>query len=468
MAGLSYPAVPAKPKASVSPVPSYQGSPQGSPAHKAFSYLHSPGGTATLERSPLAKPLGQAINGEAQRPKKRTQSLTRHALSDGEADEDELPVVPSGSLASYATLTRRPGRSQLARPQNGSERNVGRSQSFAIRSRRRGPPPPPPKRLSSVSSSSSGAEAEPEAGGGVETESTGSVKSITAMLETGPSSSPVKLDKPVSPVPPPKPALPHPRDPAASRRRTLSEPGACQTDAPERDGAVKSDTEEDGRGGTAGLDGSSSPQNSSSECIPFAEEGNLTIKQRPKPAVPLKPGACAQNRRAARVQPEGVRHDREEPSEPGEGPAPKTPKTRLLAKTGQPPETGDCRQATPTILHCRCSRGPQCECQCGAEPGFRLPALGTSLPPAGPPLSQPARPGKAPAGVSGPEPVLVHRRLEQTSTSLEAALKAVERKLILEDNADGGTSTVKSAGNILDDIGNMFDDLADQLDAMLD
>lgn len=31
----------------------------------------------------------------------------------------------------------------------------------------------------------------------------------------------------------------------------------------------------------------------------------------------------------------------------------------------------------------------------------------------------------------------------------------------------GGT-TVKAAGNILDDIGNMFDDLADQLDAMLE
>lgn len=31
-----------------------------------------------------------------------------------------------------------------------------------------------------------------------------------------------------------------------------------------------------------------------------------------------------------------------------------------------------------------------------------------------------------------------------------------------------GGSTVKAAGNILDDIGNMFDDLADQLDAMLE
>lgn len=31
-----------------------------------------------------------------------------------------------------------------------------------------------------------------------------------------------------------------------------------------------------------------------------------------------------------------------------------------------------------------------------------------------------------------------------------------------------GINTVKSAGNILDDIGNMFDDLADQLEAMLD
>lgn len=300
----TYPAVPAKPKANTSPVLPYHSTPQGSPAHKAFSYLHSHCGTTNPERSPLAKPLlpvhGLPINGETLRPKKRTQSLTRHALSDGEPDEDEAPTVPSCSLPSYATLTRRPGRSQLARMQTATERNVGRSQSFAVRARRKGPPPPPPKRLSSVSGSSGGAEPPepgPAPGGGVELESPGSVRSIAAMLETSAPAKPaVPLGpqrEPASPTPPPKPALPPQlRDPAAARRRTLSEPGSCLTDAAKGDGGAKSDTEEDGRGGP-GLDGSSSPQNSSSECIPFAEEGNLTIKQRPKTGGPLKPPEAA-------------------------------------------------------------------------------------------------------------------------------------------------------------------------------
>lgn len=72
---------------------------------------------------------------------------------------------------------------------------------------------------------------------------------------------------------------------------------------------------------------------------------------------------------------------------------------------------------------------------------FASPSLGCPLSPAPPPPCQPAKPGKAQACVSGPEPgpgsVLVHKRLEQTSTSLEAALMAVERKLIQEDNTDG-------------------------------
>lgn len=98
---------------------------------------------------------------------------------------------------------------------------------------------------------------------------------------------------------------------------------------------------------------------------------------------------------------------------------------------------------------------------------------------------------------------VVQQRLDQTSTSLEAALKAVEKKLNQEDNTErqvdptgsavalnhirtmscfiylfqilivcvflcSVSNSVRSAGTILDDIGNMFDDLADQLDAMLE
>ncbi|XP_035253454.1 caskin-2-like isoform X1 [Anguilla anguilla] len=525
-AGFSYPAVPAKPKANTSPVLPFHAAPQGSPAHKAFSYLHPHCG------SPLAKPLpsahGLPINGEALRPKKRTQSLTRHALSDGEPDEDEAPAVPSGSLASYATLTRRPGRSQLARPQTAGERSVGRSQSFAIRARRKGPPPPPPKRLSSVSGSGGAEPPEPEppCEGGVETESVGSVRSITAMLETGPG--PGSQREPSSPVPPPKPALPAPRDPAAGRRRTLSEPGACQTDQPDGDGGVKSDTEEEGRAGP-GLDGSSSPQSSSSECIPFAEEGNLTIKQRPKAGGPLRPEPATAPRTPELLEfnlkeSDTVkrRHKPKESASPTEEggvepppPAPPSPPAppaqegsgrdfqsdedvglriaemerslQCLEKGGSPPKPQKppvspkpASPQKPTIA-ARPLPYPSAPAAAGGASvnvtvmqsvAFTAPSLGCPLSPAAPALCQAARPGKAQACVPGPEPgpgcVLVHKRLEQTSTSLEAALKAVERKLILEDTTDGGTNTVKSAGNILDDIGNMFDDLADQLDAMLD
>ncbi|KAL0179587.1 hypothetical protein M9458_025029, partial [Cirrhinus mrigala] len=41
-----------------------------------------------------------------------------------------------------------------------------------------------------------------------------------------------------------------------------------------------------------------------------------------------------------------------------------------------------------------------------------------------------------PQAVTQGQNVLVHKRLEQTSTSLEAALKVVEKKLAQEDPAD--------------------------------
>lgn len=44
-------------------------------------------------------------------------------------------------------------------------------------------------------------------------------------------------------------------------------------------------------------------------------------------------------------------------------------------------------------------------------------------------------PGLPPESTCGTE--VVQQRLDQTSTSLEAALKAVERKLNLEDSSEG-------------------------------
>ncbi|NXT36954.1 CSKI2 protein, partial [Pelecanoides urinatrix] len=181
----------------------------------------------------------QHSGGEGFKYKKRSHSLNRYALSDGEHEEEE--GAPTSTLGSYATLTRRPGRSQMPRACLQTDAKVTRSQSFAIRAKRKGPPPPPPKRLSSVSSA------------------------LTA-----------EADSEQPPDPERQPAAP--QDP---RRRTFSEPSTPMTEVAvqgRREDAC-SDTEEEVKPGVS----SSSSQNSSSECIPFAEEGNLTIKQRPKP-----------------------------------------------------------------------------------------------------------------------------------------------------------------------------------------
>lgn len=82
-----------------------------------------------------------------------------------------------------------------------------------------------------------------------------------------------------------------PFDSSKPRRRTLSEPSTPMTEAVQgRQEDACSDTEEEAK-----PEVSSSSQNSSSECIPFAEEGNLTIKQRPKPAGHPKADAAVQD-----------------------------------------------------------------------------------------------------------------------------------------------------------------------------
>ncbi|MBN3313349.1 CSKI2 protein, partial [Atractosteus spatula] len=382
-----------------------------------------------------------------------------------------------GNLASYATLTRRPGRSQLVHLQAGPERNVNRSQSFAIRARRKGPPPPPPKRLSSVSVG----------------------KAVNDVHFR-------KID----------------REHVGNRRRTLSEPGVSETDKVDMDGEVKSDTEDENKCKPS-LDSSSSPHNSSSECIPFAEEGNLTIKQRPKTGGPLKPESSAEAAEKARApktlevpefnlkesdtvkrrhKPKEKEQQHQSPTESREeaASAPIGPRYAEAQAVNIVPASGGKPQKPPLSPKPASPQKPVADSSYTRHSTLAAPEAGThavtlnvvqslafaaptacsprspvqtptsSLQPHMVPQSQQLKAGKPQACLMGPAPgsVLVQRRLEQTSTSLEAALKAVERKLTLEDNTDGGTSTVRSAGNILDDIGNMFDDLADQLDAMLD
>ncbi|XP_055787229.1 caskin-2-like isoform X3 [Salvelinus fontinalis] len=291
MPRFAYPAGPSKPKPCQSPAHAHRPSfsPQASPTQRTFSYLHTQGGGTDLGQRGLPKPHAGAVplpGLEALKgPKKRTQSLTHYSLSDGEPEDDELLAqesVPPVTMPSYATLGRKPGRGQSSAVQ----RHISRSHTFAVRSRRKGPPPPPPRRLSSVSGSQAN-----ESGGaavvsvevevpGVETESAGSVRSIAARLQgSGPRGSPpkgVELSSPRTPT-----LASHKPVPALGLEG-LRRMGSERRD---RDGGIERIQEEEGeRGRKSGsvLESSTSLQRSSSENLPFAEEGNLTIKQRPR------------------------------------------------------------------------------------------------------------------------------------------------------------------------------------------
>ncbi|XP_052397327.1 caskin-2 isoform X4 [Carassius gibelio] len=492
-AGFTYPTVPSKPKLSSAL------SPQGSPVHKTLNYLRSQYNSATLDRhSPNVA-------------KKRTQSLSRYALSDGEPDEEDDEAAQLASMPSYATLSRKPTRGQLARLQSASEQSVSRSHSFAIRSRRKGPPPPPPKRLSSVSSSSTSAETVSDTpaspSGAAENSRSGIVKSIAAALETVlPQTSPTRLPETSAAV-----------TNEGSRRRPLSQSESSPVSSNADNGrATKSDSEEEDATKDSGLESSSSPQNSSSECIPFAEEGNLTIKQRPKAGGPLKSETTSElPEKDKPVQTPEVPEFNLKESD--------TVKRRQKPKEKEQPNLASDSSADGTsVLETQGTVKLRISETDMSLPCVELPTKPVKAPP--PLAPKPPSPLNPTRHASKPDPALItavgssvtlnvvqsvafaaphspvpyspspenmgqcaisgslqalmegdqrstlnHQRLEKTSTSLEEALKAVERKLTLENNNNVGVShVVKSAGNILDDIGNMFDDLADQLDAMLD
>uniref|UniRef100_A0A673XA25 CASK interacting protein 2 n=1 Tax=Salmo trutta TaxID=8032 RepID=A0A673XA25_SALTR len=550
---FKYPAIPAKPKGPGSH--SLGSSPQGSPGQRGFSYLHSHCGSTDLGHGSPTKPLAHIYHAMTLAPpKKRSQSLTRYALSDGEPDEEDDDLAPpSSTLESYATLTRRPGRSQLAGMQTSPVKygTVGRSQSFAVRARKKGPPPAPPKRLSSVSSSPSIGSTENMAPspGGVETDSPGSVRSIAACLEA--STEGKSLSRPRLDLLQPEPLLPsltpsglEPREASAGmRRRVQSECVPAQTDIPDHyldpERGVKSDSEEEEPKGP-GLDGSSSPHNSSSECIPFAEEGNLTIKQRPKVGGPPRAESTVEipadknrpTKTALEVPEFNLKesdtvkrrykpkdHAGSSPTSDSEGQigSDSSPGSRAqsqsceevslvslriseasleglenLAVTGTPlkppvspkphsshgppitapkPSRHSLAAATGNLLHVEAhyyvflflssilSFFAFASCPTAIVPPTMtvnvVQSLAFSAPPSPTPSrcptapglqSQAAQTGKPQVCVVGPGPgvesgpgleVVQQQRLEQTSTSLEAALQAVERKLTQEDSTDG-------------------------------
>uniref|UniRef100_A0A8C9F023 CASK interacting protein 1 n=1 Tax=Pavo cristatus TaxID=9049 RepID=A0A8C9F023_PAVCR len=322
-----------------------------SPTHRGFAYVlpqptdgeGAPPGVPVLPVSVPVLCLPPAGEGEEEpgRPKKRAHSLNRYAASDSEQERDELLVPDAGP---YATVQRRVGRSHSVRAPAGGDKNVNRSQSFAIRPKKKGPPPPPPKRSSSAISSAGMAEDFPkdgegevaagtpgtegesrqeqrrasDLGGSVDTGSAGSVRSIAAMLEMssiGGGARALALQKPPGAGVPGKgpdgyylqPGAP-PGSPerarvatvlatvkhkeaigldgeVVNRRRTISGPvtGLVAAARRERADSVRSETGADGPSERLRAERGGSP-----DTIPFAEEGNLTIKQRPRALGPAR------------------------------------------------------------------------------------------------------------------------------------------------------------------------------------
>ncbi|XP_053299570.1 caskin-1 [Pleuronectes platessa] len=274
--------------------------------------------------------------------KKRAHSLNRYAVSDGECDdraargggEGEAEVIVSQSSkviraegVKYATVTPRVSRSHSARNQD-KNGNRNHSQTLALRQKKKGPPPPPPKRSSSAISSSnsnlSDANAQPATltttggmldvpylqqrrasdlgvsvdAGVVETNSMGSVRSIAAMLEMssiGGGAKGMAIQKNFLQVGKTSRETIGLDGEVVNRRRTISGPvtelvAAARRHQPTPSAlpcpAVQPEPET-----TAPTVNSSSPHppssphpssggsGSSTENLPFAEEGGLTIRR---------------------------------------------------------------------------------------------------------------------------------------------------------------------------------------------
>lgn len=248
-ARLAYPAAQSNPGVSTKP--------DGSSIQRGFSYLQS----INSDQNCTAQ---SRLNGENRHPKKRTQSLSRYALSDGEGEETEAPVLPS-NVVSYATLTRKPSRGQ----KSAGDREVGRTQSFVIRAKRKGPPPPPPKRLSSAPSAGNS--------GGVEIESAGAVRLIAAMLEkSGENSNKTRSSPSFKSA-----SLGTQSKTISIQRETTSEVSLSPTGHAELS-EVKPEKQDVKLQSSQENTPSMSLQGTSCESIPFAQEGKGTIKQRPR------------------------------------------------------------------------------------------------------------------------------------------------------------------------------------------
>ncbi|XP_074135636.1 LOW QUALITY PROTEIN: caskin-1 [Sminthopsis crassicaudata] len=419
-----------------------------SPTHRGFAYvlpqpvegdggLPPPAAPAPMPVPVLCLPPGAVGEAEEEpgRPKKRAHSLNRYAASDSEPDRDELMVPAAGP---YATVQRRVGRSHSVRTPAGGDKNVNRSQSFAVRPKKKGPPPPPPKRSSSAMSSANladesvqdgeGEEARPDEGlvggrvqrrrasdlaGSVDTGSAGSVKSIAAMLELSSIGGGARAARrppeghPVHPGPAGHPASPEPSrvvtalasvkhkdaigldGEVVNRRRTLSGPVTGLLAAARR--------------------GDQGPP----EHIPFAEEGSLTIRQRPRgtakgdgsegpPLAKVEASATLKRRiRAKQSQQENIKFILTESDT-----VKRRPKTKERGEPGtEAPPLSVYQNGTGTVRRRPASEqsGGPAELPCCPPPAAPPPVDLAHLPPPPPPDGEAKKPAKPPVS---PKPVL--------------------------------------------------------------
>ncbi|NXE70740.1 CSKI1 protein, partial [Calcarius ornatus] len=402
-----------------------------SPTHRGFAYVlpqpaegeAAPPGVPVLPVSVPVLCLPPAGEGEEEpgRPKKRAHSLNRYAASDSEQERDELLVPDAGP---YATVQRRVGRSHSVRAPAGGDKNVNRSQSFAVRPKKKGPPPPPPKRSSSAISSAGMAEDFPKEGEGEAAVGAPSAEGEARREQRRASDlggSPPVSPKPVLTQPPQK--MPGPPVPVPKKVPIPSPGSPGRRPASPRDGRSAGRTPGVPAGPAALL-----PLSLLSAEVKRVHGTPPPVSPKPTPPPtapkPPKPHAAIQSASAS--------------STPAPSPA------RQLSPAGKP-------SSTPPSL---CS-SPAKPLSPGAQP---------QQVPVKPPRSTIASPS---VDSGGPE--LAQQKLEETSASLAAALQAVEEKIKQEDSqaADSAVES-KSTVSILDDIGSMFDDLADQLDAMLE
>ncbi|XP_027626810.1 LOW QUALITY PROTEIN: caskin-1 [Tupaia chinensis] len=439
--------------------------------------------------------LPPEADAEPGRPKKRAHSLNRYAASDSEPERDEL-LLPSAAGA-YATVQRRVGRSHSVRAPAGADKNVNRSQSFAVRPRKKGPPPPPPKRSSSAMASANLAdEPAPDAetdgrlgvraqrrrasdlAGSVDTGSAGSVKSIAAMLELSSLGGGGRAARrPPEGHPTPRPASPEPGRVATvlasvkhkeaigpdgevvNRRRTLSGPVTGLLAAARRGPGEPADQGHPVEDGAARLRPRGPAKGeASTEGPPLARvEASATLKRRIRAKQNQQ-----ENVKFTLTETDTVKR-RPKAKEREAGPEPSPPLSVYQNGTGTVRRRPASEQAGPPELP-----PPPPPAEPPPTGLLHLPPLpldGDARKPAKPPVSPKPVLAQPVAKVQG-SPTPASKKVPLPGPGSPEVKRAHGTPPPVSPNP--AAAEEKSTGSILDDIGSMFDDLADQLDAMLE